>query len=31
MEEIAGVDHDHVGRAAVGIAVIQPEQGHNAV
>ena len=28
MEEIAGLDHDHAGGAAVGMAVIQPEQGH---
>jgi hypothetical protein len=28
MEEIAGLDHDHAGGAAVGMAAIQPEQGH---
>jgi hypothetical protein len=27
-EEIAGLDHDRAGSAAVGMAAIQPEQGH---
>jgi hypothetical protein len=30
-KEIAGLDHDYAGSAAVGMAVIQPEQGHNTV
>jgi hypothetical protein len=28
MEEAGGLDHDHAGSAAIGMAIGQPEQGH---